>query len=342
MIDKIKLENFRRFDCLEIDTKYPIVILSGPNATGKTTLLEAIYVASTAKSHRTNDIQSLITTHASFAKLTVQSEKEFQVIISKEGKKNYINRVEYPKLSDFIGHLQVVMFSPSDLDLVNGSRGHRRKFLDLEISLLDKTYLRNLMTYKKILKERNEILKEYTSDKKTVLKIITDQLIEMSRWLYQKRIDFLSLLNEQLKMIRNKLECEEILLEYEASFDPTNMEKSFDVKLKYDLFSKTTNIGIHRDDFKIFIHQQDALEYASEGQKRTIILAMKLALKEVYEKVLKVQPILLLDDVFAALDQKRINHIMKYIKLQNQTFITTTSIFSIPDELLKDAKVIRL
>ena len=138
------------------------------------------------------------------------------------------------------------------------------------------------------------------------------------------------------------LECENIELKYLPTYDINNLNTSFENKKKYDIVSKTTNIGTHRDDFNIEINNLDAFEFASEGQKRTIVLAIKLALKELYKKQYNEEPILLLDDIFAALDQKRINHIMAYINLKSQTFITTTSIFNIPDELLKNAKVIRL
>ncbi|MDE5856545.1 MAG: hypothetical protein K2H06_05815 [Anaeroplasmataceae bacterium] len=119
------------------------------------------------------------------------------------------------------------------------------------------------------------------------------------------------------------------------------MEESFKSKLSYDLLTKTTNIGLHRDDFKIELNSLEAKEFASEGQMRNAILAIKFALKEIYKE--KGQDIiLLLDDVFASIDQKRINHIMEYIKNEHQTFITTTSLFNIPDELLKEAQIIRL
>ena len=160
--------------------------------------------------------------------------------------------------------------------------------------------------------------------------------------IYDARIRFIDCINKELMNITKELECENIQLNYLPSYDINNIITSFENKKNYDLSSKTTNIGTHRDDFRIKINDKEAEFYASEGQKRTIVLAIKLALKELYYKKFNEHPILLLDDIFAALDQKRINHIMAYIKGKSQTFITTTSIFSIPDELLKNAKVIRL
>ncbi|MDE5715284.1 MAG: hypothetical protein K2I42_04035, partial [Anaeroplasmataceae bacterium] len=128
---------------------------------------------------------------------------------------------------------------------------------------------------------------------------------------------------------------------YIPTYDINDLQKSFDNKFNYDLLTKTTNIGLHRDDFVIKINQKRASDYASEGQMRTICLAIKLALDEIYKKNNK-EVILLLDDVFASIDQKRMNSIMEYIKGENQTIITTTSLFNIPDGLLKNALIIKL
>lgn len=342
MIKKIYLKNFRKFNELELDTNNNIIVFTGPNAVGKTSVLESIYLTSTSKSHRTLDLETMILQNEEYSIIEIEENKTYKVILSKEGKRNYINNVEYSKISDFIGNLKVVMFSPHDLDLINGSKGSRRRFLDIDISLIDKCYLRALTAYKKILKERNEILKKYQNQDELILKVLTSQLVEQIKIIANKRILFLNSLNEELKKISKELECEEIKLTYLPTYDLDNIINSFKNKKHYDLISKTTNIGPHRDDFKIEIDNLEAIEFASEGQKRTIVLAIKLALKELYFQEFKEEPILLLDDIFAALDQKRINHIMAYIKDKSQTFITTTSIFSIPDELLKNAKVIRL
>lgn len=178
MIKTIKLKNFRKFKELQLETANQIIIFSGPNASGKTSVLESIYLTSTSKSHRTLDLTSLILNEEDFSIIEIEDLKKYKVILSKEGKRNYINNVEYSKLSDFIGNLKVVMFSPHDLELIQGSKGVRRRFLDLEISLLDKTYLRAITAYKKILKERNEILKKYNQDNELILKVLTTQLIE--------------------------------------------------------------------------------------------------------------------------------------------------------------------
>lgn len=341
MVQSIELKNFRKFQSLSLNFKNKIVIFVGPNATGKTSILEAIYLISTSKSHRTTTYETLILQHESKTNIVVQEKKKFELKLSKEGRQVYINDISYPKMSDFIGEISVIMFSPTDMDLILGSKSSRRRFLDLELSLIDKSYLRAITGYKRLLKERNELLKKYTESKKTILEVITKQLMEYIYKIYDVRIGFLASLNEILSCVCEELECEKIKLTYLSSYDIANLEASFQAKLSYDILSKTTNLGLHRDDFKIELDTKEAKEFASEGQMRNAVLAIKLSLKELYKRKGH-DIILLLDDVFASIDQKRINHIMEYIKKEDQTFITTTSLFNIPDDLLKEAQIIRL
>lgn len=341
MIKNIELENFRKFKSLNINTESKIVILTGPNAIGKTSVLESIYLTSTSKSHRTTELKDVIEENSEYSIIKINSNKRFKLVLSKDGRKSFINEKEYSKLSDFIGNLNVMMFSPLDIELITGQKGTRRRFLDIEISLLDKLYLKEITAYRKLLKERNELLKLYKEENKLMLDVITNQLIEILSVVANKRIRFINLINDYLKGISNKLECESIELNYLPTYDLKNINKSFENKLAYDLISKTTNIGLHRDDFEIKINDKDISSFGSEGQMRNTILAIKLAIMEIYKKENK-DIILLLDDVFASIDQKRINKIMEYIKTEKQTFITTTSLFNIPDELLKEAKIIKL
>lgn len=340
MIKNIKLTNFRVFNDLELQTNNSLVILSGKNATGKTSILEAIYLCSTSKSHRVNNLEGIINHGNDFAICEIEANKKIKMVISKEGKALYINKNEISKISDFIGNLNVVMFSPYDLCLIQGAKGDRRRFLDLEVSLLDKSYLKASTAYKKVLKERNDLLKGNNLDLK-YLDVLTKTLIEYLEIIYKKRIYFINKLNFYLTDITKKMKIENIKISYNRTFDD-DIYKSFKSKEKLDLMTKVTNIGIHRDDFTIYINDLDASIYASEGQIRTICIALKLALKEYIKEATGEEPILLLDDVFAALDNQRIESLTQYVKGGQQTFITTTSILEIPDELLKNASVLRI
>ena len=164
MITSIHLENFRIFSKLDIDCNHKLVIFSGKNAVGKTSILEAIYLIATSKSHRTNDISSIIKNDSNQAIIEIKENKRFKIILDKENKYLFINKVQISKVSEFIGNLEVVLFSPSQLSLINGSPSERRKFLDLELSILNKEYLKVSSRYKKILSERNDLLKNNDID----------------------------------------------------------------------------------------------------------------------------------------------------------------------------------
>ena len=340
MIKNIKLNNFRIFESNIFTTNNKLVIFSGKNATGKTSILEAIYLCSTSKSHRTNELDNLILENKEFGSCEIESEKNIKMIFSKEGKTLFINKKQIKKISDFIGNLKIVMFSPYDLNIILGSKGDRRRFLDLEVSLLDKVYLNASTAYKKTLKERNELLKNDNLDK-IYLNIVTDNLINNLKVIYEKRNKFINDLNSILNVITTRLGVEKIRLEYVKTYDE-DIHKTFKNKEKIDFITKTTNVGVHRDDFKILINEKMANEFASEGQIRTICICLKLAVKEYVKRVTGDEPILLLDDVFAALDKTRIRSLTDYVNESKQTFITTTSILEIPDELLKNALVLRI
>lgn len=342
MIKKIKLKNFRIFDNYELNIKNSLVIISGKNATGKTSILEAIYLCSSSKSLRDNEIENLIKFDKDYLDVEVESEiNKYRVIISKNEKSYLINNKKINKIKDFIGSLSCVMLSPADLNIVNGIKGERRKFLDLEISLINKKYLSHLTKYKKILNERNDILKSKDIDK-IYLKIVTEGLIKELKEIYEIRNKFIDDLNIYLLTICKEMNIEKLEISYKPSYDINNLEKSFDEKLERDILTKVTNIGSHRDDFKILLNNNDIKLYGSEGQKRMSIIAIKLALKEYIEKNINNEVILLLDDCFLALDKEKIINLTKEVKKSKQVFITTTSVLEIPDSLLQNAEVIRI
>ena len=341
MIKEIKLKNFRTFDDIKFEINNSLVIFSGKNAVGKTSILESIFLCSTSKSHRENDLENLIKDNMEYASCEIKADKNYKVVISRDEKNYFINKSLYKKISDFIGDLRVVMFSPLDLELIDGTKLRKRRFLDLEISLIDKEYLRNISLYKKLLNERNNILKSMDIDK-TYLDVITKELTKCLLIIYKKRIDFINLINEYLKDICTNLNISNISIEYISTYDSNNILKSFENKLERDILTKTTNIGIHRDDFIIRIDNKLASVHASNGQKHLIAITIKLAIKELLAKKYNSEPILLLDDLYQSLDKEKIKKLTEYIKNSNQAIITTTSIIEIPDEILKDALVLRI
>ena len=339
MIKSINLKNFRLFDNVTFETSNSLVIFSGKNRTGKTSILESIYICSSGKSHRDNDLENVIKKNTEFSLIEIAADKKLKVVITNKEKNFFLNNKE-TNVSNFIGNIKAIMISPSDLSIIDGKNQARRHFLDLNISLVNKKYLNALKAYKKLLKERNELLKQENVDLK-LLDVLTDELIEYLNVIYSYRIDLINKLNDYLVDISKNMNIENIRLAYVKSYDD-DVKKSFKDKLKYDLLTKTTNIGIHRDTFNIFINDMLADNYASEGQRKTIVFSIKVGLIKYIKEITNEDSIVLLDDIFAAMDNTRIEKITNYIKNFKQTFISTTSIIDIPDELLKKSLVIRL
>ena len=340
MIKNIELNNFRIFDNLKLETNNGLVIISGKNARGKTSIIEAIYIAGTTKSHRENDLKNVIKFDKPFSKIEINDSKKYKVVISNDKKSFFINNAEIKKSSEYLGNLDCVMISPLDISLIRGSKLDKRRFLDLNISMLDKKYLNESSKYKKALSERNLLLKEKNIDDK-LLDVYTNELIESLEYIYRVRISFIDKINSYLKEVAENMNIENIRIEYEPSYDSNDIKKSFKDKRSSDIKYQSTQIGVHRDSFKIYINDLDASVYASEGQSRIIYISIKLALVELMKKV-KNEPILLLDDIYQALDKDRIISLTRYLDKIKQVFITTTSILEIPDELLKKALVLRI
>ena len=232
------------------------------------------------------------------------------------------------------------MISPTDIKLVRGAKIDKRRFLDLSISMLNKKYLKESSKYKKALTERNALLKEKNIDD-VIFDVLTKELAESLKYIYDSRLYLIDKLNYYLLDISKNMNIENIRLEYEPSYNPNDIYKSFMDKKQSDIRYQITQIGAHRDSFKIFINDLDAESFASEGQSRIIYIAIKLALASVM-KELKNEPIMLLDDIYQALDNDRIRSLTGYLKNIKQVFITTTSILEIPSEILKDALVLRI
>lgn len=340
MINNIHLKNIRLYEDTTLNINNNLVILVGPNACGKTTILESIYLISKAKSHRTNNIENIIKDNEDFGIIEINENKKYKMIISKGGKQLLINNVLYKKISDFIGNIKAIMFSPSDLNLVYGSKADRRQFLNTELSIINKKYIYEINKYNKILKERNEILKNYTNDKNVILNVITDELIECGKIIYKYREDFINNLNKYIRKIHNDLYKEDLYLKYVPSIKYDDFDKTYKEKLDYDILTKSTSRGIHRDDFLFVINNNNAISYSSQGQVRSIVLSLKISLLYYMRELFGNNICLLLDDVFSELDNDRVLSLVKFLTNENQTFITTTSIDLIPNTLKVKAQII--
>jgi len=334
-IKRLSLKNFRNYEQLDIDFNNKTNILIGMNAQGKTNILESLYILGLTKSHKVNKDREVIKNNANYAKINSlinfnKKDIELDIIISKLGKKAKYNQIEVDRLSEYIGILNVVLFAPEDMDLIKGNPQIRRKFLDLEIGQISKEYLFSLQNYKKVLKQRNDLLKKMQMSKNKdmmLLDILTDQLINYLEEVVVKRKEFILKINKYSNNIYKHLSNlkDNLVIKYLPNIDK-NYKEEFINKYQYDIITGTTNLGAHRDDIEFYLNDFQIKTQGSQGEIRSSVLALKLALIDFIYEYKKEYPILLLDDVLSELDAKRQNNLVKYIQNKTQTFITSTEI----------------
>ncbi|MCD7893882.1 MAG: DNA replication/repair protein RecF [Erysipelotrichaceae bacterium] len=354
-INHIELKNFRNYQQCSIDFDPYINIIIGKNAQGKTNLLEAIYILSMSRSFKTKVIDEMIYFDEDFTKLHgfVESNHqniELEIILSKLGKKALINHKEIKKSSDYVGYLNVVLFIPEDLMLIKGSPKLRRKLIDDEIAKISPIYMYNLNNYHKLLKERNKYLKllnEKHQSKDEYLEVLSEQMAHIQVDLMKKRYEFIELLNDISKKMYDyiSLHHETLSLEYKTYYKEMTYEsimEQYEKDYPKDILFKSTNHGIHKDDMIMKLNDKDASIYASQGQQRSIVLAIKIGLLELIKKEIGEYPVLLLDDVLSELDDVRKTKLLNLIQGKVQTFLTSTNIDGIHHNVIDEAKKIEI
>lgn len=351
-IESIKINNFRCYSNKKITFSDKINIICGENAVGKTSILEAIAYLGLCKSFKGTKDKDLIKFGEDFffikGNFVERDSKNNEVIASFSEKEKKIkkNNVVFRKLSEYLGFFNVVSFEPADLDLVKGSPIERRRFLDLNISQFNERYLISLMKYNKILKKRNDFLKqieELNQINEEYLDVIDEALSKEAVFIIETRKKFIISINEILFNVSKDLSLnkETVKLKFNPCLSVENFVNNFKKKRKYDFASKTTSSGPHRDDFLIEINDKEADLYASQGQTRTAVIAIKLSLAK-YLSVENKNLIILLDDVFSELDESRQNELLYKLEENKQIFITTTSIESIDRNIISKSNVIKI
>lgn len=338
-INRIQLNNFRNYKNSIIDFSDGINFIVGRNAQGKTNLLESIYLSSVGKSPKSCREKQIIMFNENQSKFelsfsTLAGNKNIKLFLDRTNKKSIkVNNINILKLTEFVGILSVVYFSPDELKLIKEVPEDRRNFLDISISQFDRTYLYNLLRYDKILKQRNSILKSTDSVESKIeqLDLFTPQLIECAQIIIEKRLNFIEKLKNIATNIHKIITIDENL-DISYSYINTSglsikadLQKEFDkVKLK-EIDLGYTCVGPHRDDLIFKINGMDCKYYSSQGQQRTVALVVKLSLMEVIKNEIGEYPILLLDDVLSELDQNRQDRLIELIS-KYQTLITCTKI----------------
>lgn len=341
IIKSIELQNFRNYEDLNISFDEGTNIFYGDNAQGKTNILEAAYLSGTTKSHKCSKDKEMIRfgeQESHIRTVVVKKDKEYQIdmhLKNNRSKGIAINKVPIKKASELFGILNMVFFSPEDLNIIKNGPAERRRFLDSELCQLDKIYLSDLTTYNKILNQRNKLLKDmvYRPDLKDTLPVWDMQLVEIGRKIIRRRKQFVDELNEIVHDIHYRIsgEKEDLLLQYEPSIEDIFFEDELSRVKERDMRQCMTSVGPHRDDLLFSIGEVDIRKFGSQGQQRTSALSLKLSEIELVKRSIHDTPVLLLDDVLSELDSNRQNYLLNSIH-DTQTLITCTGL----DEFVKN------
>ena len=355
-LKNIKIQNFRNYKNLSLNFEKGLNIIYGNNGQGKTNLLESIYVLGMTKSHRSYIDNDLIKENENFFKVSgnlyienIKSKLELTYDNSDKVLKLDNNIVK--KISNYISKMNIIIFYPDDLNLIKGSPFDRRRFLNSEVSQLSGEYLNILNDYNKLLKMRNDYLKNNNIDQ-NYLTILTNYLIDKAIILYKMRFKFIEKLNNNIEKIYDDLaNIKKFNIIYKTSFKIENYEKEalkqqmieqFKKNYHKELKNKITMIGPHRDDLEFYIDNDNIKNLGSQGQQRMAILAIKLAEINIIKSYKGSYPILLLDDVFSELDKKKKNNLLKYLEKDIQTIITTTDLTNINKKIRDNSKLIEI
>lgn len=335
IVKSVEFSNFRNYDLLQLHFDEGTNILYGDNAQGKTNILEGIYLSGTTKSHKGSKDKEMIQfekEESHIRSIVKKNEKEYQIDmhLRRNGTKGVaVNKVPIKKASELFGILNIVFFSPEDLNIIKNGPSERRRFIDCELCQLDKLYLSDLSRYNKVLNQRNKLLKDinFRHDLIDTLPMWDVQLLECGRNIIKKRKEFISEINEIVKDIHSKISGgkEELTLIYEPNIDDIFFEDELLKNKNRDLKLCQTTVGPHRDDILFSIKGIDIRKYGSQGQQRTSALSLKLSEIDFVKKSINSTPVLLLDDVLSELDSNRQNYLLNSIT-DIQTMITCTGL----------------
>jgi len=337
ILKSITLTNYKSFSAKTVDFDPKINCFIGPNGIGKSNVLDAIYHLSFGKSYF-NPISSQNIKHGEdfFAikgSYKNESKEEVVIINFKKNDKKVIkrNNKKYEKFSDHIGFIPLVIISPSDRNLIAEGSDIRRKFIDSVISQSDKKYLENLINYNKILTQRNSLLKLIFKNKnfdKQTIQVYDSQLESIGEKIHMKRKmflnDFIPVFKDKYKSISNNNEDVDIRYKTDLEFDKLSV--LLQENLEKDMFLQYTSKGIHKDDLVFNINDYSVKKFGSQGQQKSLLIALKLSQFDFLKSQNKNNPILLLDDIFDKLDKNRVKQIINLVSANDfgQIFISDT------------------
>lgn len=339
-ITKLTLRDFRNYESAAVSFLNGTNLIYGNNAQGKTNLLEAVFLFCTGRSHRRATDREMIREGTDWCEIDIEFCDEVRDYTGQmkilDGKKKFvaINKVPVKKISQIADYINVVMFSPEDLSIIKTSPSERRRFVDMALSQLSPVYVSVLNEYLKILKQRNNLLKEIKRNRSgdDTLDVWDEYLIDLSCKIIAYRRKFLEDLMRHAVPIHREIAGEALAMQYESNCceDVSNSEtlwQELEQKIKKgrrrDIETGTSNTGAHRDDFLFSIDGRDARLYGSQGQQRSVVLSLKLALTEVIRQSRGTYPVILLDDIMSELDESRRQYLAGKIR-GKQVILTCT------------------
>ncbi|MFT5245459.1 MAG: DNA replication and repair protein RecF [Litorivivens sp.] len=355
ILNQISLVNFKNYDDAGIKLCSSVNCFLGDNGSGKTNVLDAIYYLSMCKSYFNPIDSQNVKRNTAFFSISGVFEKnsdEHKIHCAvKPGQKKVFKRngKDYDRLADHIGLFPVVIISPVDADLITEGSEVRRKFIDGIISQYNRSYLNGIIAYNRVLLQRNNLLKHFAAERKfdaDSLAIWTDQLVEYGAPLYEIRKDFIREFKPLVEQIYSEVSggAESASLEYKSMLSESSFEDLLSQALSADQRAQRSTKGIHKDDLDFSINGFPVKKFGSQGQQKSFLIALKLAQFEYIKKSTGVTPILLLDDIFDKIDDKRVAHLMKLVSQHKfgQTFVTDTHARRVPELFAKidnDVKV---
>ena len=350
-IESLELKNYRNYQNLQLDFDKGTNIFYGDNAQGKTNILESVYLCGTTKSHRGSKDKEIIRFGEEESHIRMMIRKdELSYKIDMHLRKNKakgvaINGLPIKKARELFGIVNLVFFSPEDLNIIKNGPGERRRFMDLELCQLDQIYLTDLAGYNHIVNQRNRLLKDLYMNPslKETLDIWDMQMLQYGTKIINKRKDFVRDLNQVIQDIHHNLTggIEHLEVVYEPSTEAEDFENVLKKNRERDIRMKMTSAGPHRDDLSFVVNGIDIRKYGSQGQQRTAALSLKLSEIKLIEEETGEKPVLLLDDVLSELDNQRQSFLINSLG-ENQMFITTADISGKVVEAMPAGKIFRI
>lgn len=344
-LKQIRLKNFRSYSHLLWKCSEGLNIIKGPNASGKTNLLEAVGYLSFSRSFRQQHDEQVIKWGKSFFQvegLCSGSNREIKITIEyQRGNKRLEINGHKSRMIELLGVIPVIFFVPDDLNLVKSSPVYRRQYLDREISIIDRVYCQWLQSYRRILMQRNKLLREIKFGKNNIkeLEPWSLQIINLGSKIISKRSMFLSQLSPWASDTYKDICGEKLRIVYLPNIEVDKWQQKVEKDIQKEIDAGATLWGPHRDDFAFFINNYEGKYFSSQGQQRSAVLSLKIAGAKHVNHTLGLAPALLLDDVFSELDDMRQQGLLEILVISGQTFLTTTDIYKLPVSLTENATI---